>query len=128
MTWTCEQKRSVSVTVASLGVMFRIFPSWRSVSVTLSSSGVLFPPVSVKLILFSRACLYRLDNLFCWGVAVAVCSMAMLELAQNSWISFKIHSPHLALPPACAAGTTAGVFDDISTLPLRAKNKYFVRA
>ena len=47
MTWTSAQKRSVSVTVASSGVMSGICACWRSVSVIVASLGVFFRSVSV---------------------------------------------------------------------------------
>ena len=85
-----------------------------------------FPPVGVPSLAVAIFCPYRADNVFRWGVTVVVCSMAMLELMQNSWVSVKVRSPRLASLVACAAGTTAGV-DDISRAAQGAK-KYIVRA
>ena len=53
-------------------------------------------------------------------VTVVMCSMAMLELVQNSWVSVKVRSPRFASLLACAAGTTAGV-DDVSAVPPRVR-------
>ena len=116
MTWTNAQKRSVSVTMVSLGVMSGICACWRSVSVAVASSGVLFPPVGVHSFWVAQLCPYRADTLFHWGVTVVVSSMAMPELPQNSSISSNFQSPRLASLLACAAGITAGV-DDVSAMP-----------
>ena len=111
MTWTSAQKRSVSVTMAFSGVASGICACWRSVSVAVASSGVLFPPVDVHSFWVAIFCPYR-GFVFRWCVAVVVCSMAMLEFVPNPWVSVKARSPRLALFLACAAGTAAGV-DDI---------------
>ena len=121
MTWTSAQTRSGSLTMAFSGAMSGICARWRSVSVTVVSSGVLFPPVGVHSFLVARFFPYRADTLFSWGITVVVCSIATLELVQNSWISLKTQSPPLAsllacAVLACAAGTTAGV-DHVSAVP-----------
>ena len=107
--------------MSSSGVMSRICACWHSVSVTVASSGVLFPHVGVHSFWVARFCPYRADILFSWGVTVVVCSMAMLELVQNSWVSVKVRSPQLASLLACAAGTTAAGVDDVSAVPPRVR-------
>ena len=100
--------------------MSGICACWRSVSVAVASSGVLFPPVGVRFFWAAIFFPYREDTLFRWGVTVVVCSMAMLELVQNSWVSVKVRLPRLAWLLACAAGTIAGV-DDVSAVPPRVR-------
>ena len=77
MIWTSAQKRSVSVTMASSGVMSGIRAFWHSVPVTVAYSGVLFPRVNVHSFWIARFCPYRADALFRWGVTDMVRSMVM---------------------------------------------------